>query len=73
MFTHIVDHVYIWFIGFYTNMLGQMVSSKFRLVISAVQSMFFTWVGLNWWLETLCGVMPLFWVLEEKERPRDKT
>ena len=30
-------------------------------------------VGLNWWLENLCGVMPLFWVLEEKERPKDKT
>ena len=54
-------------------MLGQIVSSQFRLVISAVQGMFFTWVGLNWWLETLCGVMPLFWALEEKERPRDKT
>ena len=54
-------------------MLGQMVSSHFKLVILAVQGMFLTWVGLNWWLETLCGVMPLFWVLEEKERTRDKT
>lgn len=42
------------------------------LVISSVHGMFFTWVGLNWWLATLCGVMPLFWVLEENERSRDK-
>ena len=54
-------------------MQGQMVSSQFRLVISAVRNIFFTWVGLNWWLETLCGVMPLFWVLDEKKRPWDKT
>ena len=52
----------MWCIWLGTYMLGQMVSSQFRLVISAVRNIFFTWVGLNWWLETLCGVMPLFWV-----------